>query len=219
MADRYQTQPGVDEVKTASKEVKKLLSATSLIRTAFIVIFFLLLAASLFLIVNTIRLATFAPKTRDRGHEARRGIELVRPHPVHARRAGPRRDRRRVRLRRGLRPQGGRRQRDQRATRSSRAASTSRVATPTSSASTCCSSAPRSASSARSSGCAASSRSRSTRSPAGLRDPTEVRLLGLPTLGELLLRGLVADRAADDHVATLLPVRRGGHAVARRELE
>lgn len=60
VADRYQSQPGVDEVKTASKEVKKLLSATSLIRTAFIVIFFLLLAASLFLIVNTIRLATFA---------------------------------------------------------------------------------------------------------------------------------------------------------------
>ena len=60
VADRYATQPGVDEVKTASKEVKKLLSATSWIRTAFIVIFFLLLAASLFLIVNTIRLATFA---------------------------------------------------------------------------------------------------------------------------------------------------------------
>ncbi len=60
VASRYSTQPGVDEVKTASKEVKKLLSATSWIRTAFIVIFFLLLAASLFLIVNTIRLATFA---------------------------------------------------------------------------------------------------------------------------------------------------------------
>jgi cell division transport system permease protein len=60
VADRYQSQPGVDEVKTASKEVKKLLSATNWIRTAFIVIFFLLLAASLFLIVNTIRLATFA---------------------------------------------------------------------------------------------------------------------------------------------------------------
>jgi cell division transport system permease protein len=60
VADRYSNQPGVDEVKTASKEVKKLLSATSWIRTAFIVIFFLLLAASLFLIVNTIRLATFA---------------------------------------------------------------------------------------------------------------------------------------------------------------
>jgi cell division transport system permease protein len=60
VAARYQSQPGVDEVKTASKEVKKLLSATSWIRTAFIVIFFLLLAASLFLIVNTIRLATFA---------------------------------------------------------------------------------------------------------------------------------------------------------------
>jgi cell division transport system permease protein len=60
VADRYGNQPGVDEVKTASKEVKKLLSATNWIRTAFIVIFFLLLAASLFLIVNTIRLATFA---------------------------------------------------------------------------------------------------------------------------------------------------------------
>jgi cell division transport system permease protein len=60
VADRYQTQPGVDEVKTAEKEVKKLLSATSWIRRAFIVIFMLLLAASLFLIVNTIRLATFA---------------------------------------------------------------------------------------------------------------------------------------------------------------
>jgi cell division transport system permease protein len=60
VADRYQTRPGVDEVKTAQKEVKKLLSATSWIRRAFLVIFFLLLAASLFLIVNTIRLATFA---------------------------------------------------------------------------------------------------------------------------------------------------------------
>jgi cell division transport system permease protein len=60
VADRYQTQPGVDEVKTAEKEVKKLLSATSWIRRAFLLIFVLLLAASLFLIVNTIRLATFA---------------------------------------------------------------------------------------------------------------------------------------------------------------
>jgi cell division transport system permease protein len=60
VADRYETRPGVDEVKTAEKEVKKLLSATSWIRRAFLVIFFLLLAASLFLIVNTIRLATFA---------------------------------------------------------------------------------------------------------------------------------------------------------------
>lgn len=60
VAQRYQASPGVDEVKTAEKEVKKLLSATSWIRTAFLVIFVLLLAASLFLIVNTIRLATFA---------------------------------------------------------------------------------------------------------------------------------------------------------------
>src|SRR4051812_28699459 len=60
VAERYETQPGVDEVKTAAKAGKKLLSATNWIRTAFIVIFVLLLAASLFLIVNTIRLATFA---------------------------------------------------------------------------------------------------------------------------------------------------------------
>jgi cell division transport system permease protein len=60
VAERYQASPGVDEVKTAEKEVKKLLSATSWIRSAFLVIFVLLLAASLFLIVNTIRLATFA---------------------------------------------------------------------------------------------------------------------------------------------------------------
>src|SRR3954469_9578060 len=60
VAERYEAQPGVDEVKTAAKAVKKLLSATNWIRTAFIVIFMLLLAASLFLIVNTIRLATFA---------------------------------------------------------------------------------------------------------------------------------------------------------------
>lgn len=61
LVDRYQhQQAGVDEVKTATKAVNRLLSATSWIRTAFVVIFFLLLAASLFLIVNTIRLATFA---------------------------------------------------------------------------------------------------------------------------------------------------------------
>jgi cell division transport system permease protein len=60
VSERYGNEPGVDEVKTAEKEVKKLLAATSWIRRAFIVIFVLLLAASLFLIVNTIRLATFA---------------------------------------------------------------------------------------------------------------------------------------------------------------
>ncbi|MFM8972798.1 MAG: cell division protein FtsX, partial [Actinomycetota bacterium] len=60
VADRFQSQPGVDEVKTAQKQVRQLLSATAWIRTAFVVIFALLLFASLFLIVNTIRLATFA---------------------------------------------------------------------------------------------------------------------------------------------------------------
>ena len=63
-ADRrpqYQNLPGVDQVKTASKEVKELLSASTLDparlprRSSWRCSF-----ASLFLIVNTIRLATFA---------------------------------------------------------------------------------------------------------------------------------------------------------------
>ena len=60
VGQRFASQPGVDEVNTAPDSVKTLLSATSIIRLIFIVIFGALLFASLFLIVNTIRLATFA---------------------------------------------------------------------------------------------------------------------------------------------------------------
>lgn len=60
IADRFRSQPGVDEVNTASKAVKGLLSFTRWVRFLFIGLSLVLLASSLFLIVNTIRLATFA---------------------------------------------------------------------------------------------------------------------------------------------------------------
>jgi cell division transport system permease protein len=60
IADRFRSQPGVDEVNTASKAVKSLLSFTTWVRYLFIGLSLVLLASSLFLIVNTIRLATFA---------------------------------------------------------------------------------------------------------------------------------------------------------------
>lgn len=60
VAQRYQTMPGVDEVGTAEKEVKTLLTTSRWIRYGFLGIFVALLFASLFLIVNTIRLATYA---------------------------------------------------------------------------------------------------------------------------------------------------------------
>lgn len=60
VAARYQTQPGVASVNTAAKEVHDLLETSRWIRIGFLAIFFALLFASLFLIVNTIRLATFA---------------------------------------------------------------------------------------------------------------------------------------------------------------
>ena len=47
-------------IKTADKEVQDLLTTSRWIRIGFLAIFFALLFASLFLIVNTIRLATFA---------------------------------------------------------------------------------------------------------------------------------------------------------------
>ncbi len=52
--------PGVKAVNTAAKQVKTLLTATRWIRLAFFLMAGVLLASSLFLIVNTIRLATFA---------------------------------------------------------------------------------------------------------------------------------------------------------------
>ena len=60
VADEYKNQPGVDTVVTAQEQVKRLLSATRWINLVFTAIAIALLASSLFLIVNTIRLATFA---------------------------------------------------------------------------------------------------------------------------------------------------------------
>lgn len=56
----YKNQPDVDTVITAAKQIKSLLTATRWIRLVFISMASILLASSLFLIVNTIRLATFA---------------------------------------------------------------------------------------------------------------------------------------------------------------
>jgi cell division transport system permease protein len=60
LADAYENQPSVDTVITAAQQIKRLLTATRWIRVAFISMSSVLLASSLFLIVNTIRLATFA---------------------------------------------------------------------------------------------------------------------------------------------------------------
>jgi cell division transport system permease protein len=60
LAAKYQGQPEVDVVNTAEQAIKRLLTATRWIRLTFIAMASVLLASSLFLIVNTIRLATFA---------------------------------------------------------------------------------------------------------------------------------------------------------------
>lgn len=60
VAQRYSTLAGVQSVKSSPKEVRDLLTTVRWIRIGFLVIFLALLFASLFLIVNTIRLATFA---------------------------------------------------------------------------------------------------------------------------------------------------------------
>lgn len=60
LAKRFETESGVDEVLTAAKQVRRMLTATRWIRLAFFAMAGVLLASSLFLIVNTIRLATFA---------------------------------------------------------------------------------------------------------------------------------------------------------------
>ncbi len=56
----FKNRPGVDEVVTAQEQVDRLLTLTRHIKIAFFAITAALLASSLFLIVNTIRLATFA---------------------------------------------------------------------------------------------------------------------------------------------------------------
>jgi cell division transport system permease protein len=60
ISSEFQNIPGVDQINTPAKEVKTLLNVTKWIRWAFFGLAAVLLASSLFLIVNTIRLATFA---------------------------------------------------------------------------------------------------------------------------------------------------------------
>ncbi len=60
VANEYQGQKGDDTVVTAQQQVKNLLTATRWIRLIFLMISVALLLSALFLIVNTIRLATFA---------------------------------------------------------------------------------------------------------------------------------------------------------------
>ena len=60
LRDKYNTRPGVDEAITADKAIKQLIDITTFLRYMFIAISTILIASSLFLIVNTIRLATFA---------------------------------------------------------------------------------------------------------------------------------------------------------------
>lgn len=60
VASRFRGRPGVDDVLTAQEQVRRMLDAISWIRRLFFSISGILLASSLFLIVNTIRLATFA---------------------------------------------------------------------------------------------------------------------------------------------------------------
>jgi cell division transport system permease protein len=57
---RYEAMSGVSEVATPEKALKGLLDVTSKVRVGLIVLSLILLVSSLFLIVNTIRLATFA---------------------------------------------------------------------------------------------------------------------------------------------------------------
>jgi cell division transport system permease protein len=60
IAAEFQDRLGVDTVITAQKQIKGWLNATRIIRLIFFTMAAVLLASSLFLIVNTIRLATFA---------------------------------------------------------------------------------------------------------------------------------------------------------------
>jgi len=57
---QYSTLAGVDVVITADEAIRDLVDVTSFLRWAFIGLALVLLASALFLIVNTIRLATFA---------------------------------------------------------------------------------------------------------------------------------------------------------------
>jgi len=57
---RFETEPGVEDVATPEEALRGLLDATNTARIIFIGLSLVLLVSSLFLIVNTIRLATFA---------------------------------------------------------------------------------------------------------------------------------------------------------------
>src|SRR5262245_32667332 len=56
----FSARPGVDEVLTAQEQIDRIIEVTRYVRLAFIAMAVALLASALFLIVNTIRLATFA---------------------------------------------------------------------------------------------------------------------------------------------------------------
>jgi cell division transport system permease protein len=60
VGNEFKNVPGVKQINTPAKQVKTLLNVTRWIRLAFFGLAGVLLASSLFLIVNTIRLATFA---------------------------------------------------------------------------------------------------------------------------------------------------------------
>jgi cell division transport system permease protein len=60
VADKYANTPGVDTIVTAQKQIKRLLDVTRWINLAFTALAIALLASAVFLIVNTIRLATYA---------------------------------------------------------------------------------------------------------------------------------------------------------------
>ena len=60
VASRFEGRTGVDTVTTATKQVKALLNGIRIVRDLFFAMASVLLAASVFLIVNTIRLATYA---------------------------------------------------------------------------------------------------------------------------------------------------------------
>ncbi len=60
LVQRYETIGGVESVTTADEAVRDLIEVTSFLRLGFIALALVLLASALFLIVNTIRLATFA---------------------------------------------------------------------------------------------------------------------------------------------------------------
>lgn len=60
LKQKYDVSPGVDEAQTADEAISQLITITSFLRYMFLAIALVLIASSLFLIVNTIRLATFA---------------------------------------------------------------------------------------------------------------------------------------------------------------